>query len=111
MNKLQILEREKGVFVIEGDLTFASIDKDTLKSLDFLTASKTITLDLSQVVVTDSAGLALIIEWLKYARNKRIQIRVKNIPEQLRKIAKLSGLDKIGTLVINADSDSNPTTA
>lgn len=111
MNKLQILEREKGVFVIEGDLTFAAIDKDTLKSLDFLTASKTITLDLSQVVITDSAGLALIIEWLKYARNKRIQIRVNNIPEQLRKIAKLSGLDKIGPLVINADSDSNLTTA
>jgi phospholipid transport system transporter-binding protein len=53
-----------------------------------------VTINLSHVVCTDSAGLALMIEWIKYTRQHRIQLRFKNIPEQLRNLAKLSGFDK-----------------
>lgn len=106
MNKLQIIEQDKGVFVLDGDLTFSSIDKDTVKSLTFLTSAKEVTLDLSRVQLTDSAGLALMIEWIKYARSKRTQTVFKNIPEQLRNLAKLSGLDKMSSLIsISADSN------
>jgi len=47
-----------------------------------------------------------MIEWIKYARSKRTQTVFKNIPEQLRNLAKLSGLDKMGSLIsISADSN------
>jgi phospholipid transport system transporter-binding protein len=68
--------------------------KKTVSSFAFLTTSKQITVDLGGVGNADSAGLALMIEWVKYSRSKRVQLRFRNIPEQLLNLAKLSGLDK-----------------
>jgi phospholipid transport system transporter-binding protein len=94
VSKLVIIDQGTGLFVVDGDLTFATIDKKTVKSFDFLKSTKQVTIDLSRVTCTDSAGLALMIEWIKYTRHHRIQLRFKNIPEQLRKLAKLSGFDQ-----------------
>lgn len=93
MSKLQITDEGAGCFAVDGDLTFATIDKKTVQSLAFLTAAKEITVDLSRVANTDSAGLALMIEWIRYARGKRTALSFKNIPRQLLNLAKLSGLD------------------
>lgn len=94
MSKLNIIDQGSGEFIIDGDLTFASIDKDTVKSFAFLSSSKEISIDLSKVINTDSAGLALMIEWIKYSRQHRLHLSFKNIPEQLLTLAKLSGFDK-----------------
>ena len=94
MTKLSIIDQGAGNFIIDGDLTFSTIDKQTVKAVAFLTSSKHITIDLGRVACTDSAGLALMIEWIKYTRHHRIQIAFKNIPEQLLNLAKLSGFDK-----------------
>lgn len=93
MSKLTIIDQGGGVFLIDGDLTFASIDKKTVTSFDFLNTTKLATIDFSRVTCTDSAGLALMIEWIKYTRHHRIQLHFKNIPAQLRNLAKLSGFD------------------
>lgn len=94
MSSLNIIKQSPRHFVIDGDLTFATIDKQTLKSFSFLNGAKDITIDLSRVSSTDSAGLALMIEWIKYSRHNRTQLAFKNIPEQLLNLAKLSGFDQ-----------------
>jgi phospholipid transport system transporter-binding protein len=94
VSKLNIIKQGARHFVIEGDLTFATIDKHTLTSFSFLKAASQITIDLSRVTSTDSAGLALMIEWIKYSRENRTQIAFKNIPAQLLNLAKLSGFDQ-----------------
>ncbi|TAL47083.1 MAG: STAS domain-containing protein [Methylovulum sp.] len=93
MTGLQIIDEGAGCFSVGGDLTFLTIGKDTVKSLAFLSSAKEITVDLSGVSNTDSAGLALMIEWIRYARGKRTPLRFKKIPKQLLNLAKLSGLD------------------
>ena len=103
MSQLSIIKESNGHFVVDGDLTFATIDKQTLKSFSFLKAAKEITIDLSRVSSTDSAGLALMIEWIKYSRQNRTQIAFKNIPEQLLNLAKLSGFDQSSHFAIQAD--------
>ena len=100
MTKLSIIDQGAGHFVIDGDLTFSTIDKQTVKSFTFLSVAKPITIDLCRVACTDSAGLALMIEWIKYTRHHRIQITFKNIPEQLLNLAKLSGFDKTGHFAV-----------
>ena len=105
MSRLSIIDQGGGHFSIDGDLTFATIDKQTVKSLAFLTTSKHITIDLGHVSCTDSAGLAVMIEWIKYTRSHRTQIAFKNIPEQLLKLAKLSGFDKTGHFAAQTDGD------
>jgi len=103
VSQLNIIKESTGHFVIDGDLTFATIDKQTFKSFSFLKAAKEITIDLSRVSSTDSAGLALMIEWIKYSRQNRTQIAFKNIPEQLLNLAKLSGFDQSSHFAIQAD--------
>jgi phospholipid transport system transporter-binding protein len=102
VSKLHIRDQGAGHFVVEGNLTFSTIDKNTVKSLDFLTAAKQVTVDLSGITLIDSAGLALMIEWIKYTRSKRIHLSFKNLPEQLLNLAKLSGFDEISHFTIQA---------
>lgn len=96
MNKVRIIDRGDGEYAVAGDLTFAGIDRATLKANSFLQAADPIVLDLSEVANTDSAGLALLIEWLKDARKRHKQLRFKNLPTQLQTLVKLSGLDNAG---------------
>lgn len=94
MSKVSIIESTPGVFSVSGELTFASINKDTIKSFAFLKKANPVVLDFGQITNTDSAGLALVIEWLKYAYQNHIEVKLHNLPKQLLTLAKLSGLDK-----------------
>jgi len=88
---------------IEGDLTFSTIDKNTAKIMNKLMTPNDISVDLKQVETSDSAGLALIIEWLKIARSRNIELAFINVPEQLKALAHLSGFDY---LFQSADQDN-----
>jgi len=93
VSKLNIVAQGAGHFFVDGDLTFSTIDQDTVKSFTFLKSAKDITIDLSHVTCTDSAGLALMIEWIKYTHDNNTRLHFRNIPEQLLTLAKLSGFD------------------
>jgi phospholipid transport system transporter-binding protein len=107
VTKLSIIDQGAGHFIIDGELTFTTIDKQTVKSFAFLSTAKHITIDLGRVTSTDSAGLALMIEWIKYTRHHRIQITFKNIPEQLLNLAKLSGFDKTSHFAAQTGGDQD----
>ena len=95
MNRLlSVVTDSLGHAKVNGEMTFSAIDKKVLSTFGFLAGTKQVTVDLGGVTNSDSAGLALLIEWIKHARTKRLQIRFRNIPEQLINLAKLSGLDK-----------------
>jgi phospholipid transport system transporter-binding protein len=105
VTELSIVDQGAGHFIVDGDLTFATINKQTVKSFAFLTATKRITIDLAGVANIDSAGLALVIEWIKYTRHHRTQVVFKNIPEQLLNLAKLSGFDQTGHFATETAGD------
>ena len=52
-------------------------------------------IDLAGVSSTDSAGLALLIEWLSLAKCSGQTLRYENIPSQLQQLAKLSEVDEL----------------
>jgi len=94
MFKLLLIEQSPGYYLVEGGLTFANIDKQTVKSFKFPDGMASICIDLSKVTATDSAGLALMIEWIRLSQISRIKLSFKNIPAQLLALAKLSGFDE-----------------
>ena len=51
--------------------------------------------DLTKVQRIDSAGLALLVEWLRQAKRNDISIRFKNIPARMLAIAAICGLEQI----------------
>lgn len=52
-------------------------------------------IDLSAVTSSDSAGLALLIEWLSVARAAGRKLRYENIPVQLHQLGDLSEVDEL----------------
>lgn len=87
--------------IIKGDLTFASIHKKTVDAIDFkqLSHRQVVTIDLSKVNSSDSAGLALLVEWIKLSKRDFIQLKFNHIPRQLLTLARLSGFEKNGYFV------------
>jgi len=51
--------------------------------------------DLGAVTGSDSAGLALLIEWLSIARQAGRTLRYENVPSQLHQLARLSDVDAL----------------
>ena len=107
MSILKIIDQGSGRLTVDSDLTFQSIDGQYVKSLAYFKAGKEVIIDFSPVTNADSAGLALIIEWIKYSRSKRIPLRFKNIPDQLFNLAKLSGFDQLSQFVLHANLPEN----
>lgn len=52
--------------------------------------------DLSGVELANSAGLALLLEWMDLARSRHLDLRFLNLPGSLERIAAISNL---GTLL------------
>ncbi len=96
MQNLEIITMQTGCLSVKGDLTFASINAKTVKCVDFSNscANNTLTLDLKLVTNCDSAGLALMIEWIKYSQQQQVKLIFQHIPQQLLLLAKLSGFEK-----------------
>jgi len=89
------------VFEDKGDGTFAIIGKLTFKTVtDIFEESKeafeehaVITVDLSGVTESDSAGLALLLEWINWAKYYVHEIQYKNLPDQIKAIAEISEVE------------------
>lgn len=52
-------------------------------------------LDLSGVTKTDSAGLALVVDWIRTARQRGADLKIVGAPSQLTDIARVSGLESV----------------
>jgi phospholipid transport system transporter-binding protein len=53
--------------------------------------------DLGQVRSGDSAGLAVLLEWLASAQRSGTSLDYENIPPQMLAIARISEIDKMLT--------------
>lgn len=53
------------------------------------------TVDLSEVTDMDSALLALLLAWLRDAKTRQRDLAFANLPEALRTIARLYGVDSL----------------
>jgi phospholipid transport system transporter-binding protein len=78
--------------MVSGDLNFATVMKVWNQSLPLLMKRESFYFDFSNVISTNSAGLALMIEWIKYARSTHKNIEFNYLPPQLMSIASVSGI-------------------
>ena len=78
-----------GEFKISGDLDFQTVPAMWQKSLALFANCPSIQIDLSGVNRSTSAGLALLIEWMRFARSRNLSIAFHNLPIQMREIARV----------------------
>lgn len=83
-----------GQFQLSGELSFATVNGvlEESRTVLFGKPSPRIDIDLGTVTRADSAGLALLIEWLRMAQQKQCDICYYHLPEQMIAIAEAGDL-------------------
>jgi phospholipid transport system transporter-binding protein len=85
--------RADGTVDVSGSLTFDTVPNFLAQGTGWLDGGKgTIILDMKAVSKTDSAGLALMLEWLQQARKTECTIHFVNIPERVQVLIRVNGL-------------------
>ncbi|HVC28209.1 MAG TPA: STAS domain-containing protein [Gammaproteobacteria bacterium] len=84
-----------GRFRIEGRLDFDTVVQALDTSQHLFAELHAIQLDLSGVSAIDSAGLALLIEWIGRAKRSNCHLSFRNVPAQAMAIARISDVEKL----------------
>jgi phospholipid transport system transporter-binding protein len=78
-----------------GALHFTTVSGLLAAGTDAIGRNEAGVIDLAGVTVSDSAGLALLIEWLSVAKSASRALRYENIPSQLQQLARLSEVEEL----------------
>lgn len=86
-----------GRFALIGDMNFDTAEAILRASEDLFEDHTQIEIDFSKVEDNDSAGLALLLEWVTWANHTVREIRFQNLPERIMAIAKTTEVEKLLT--------------
>ena len=92
------LEYEIGTGLsLTGELTLATVTSTYQQSLNYFQSEDSIPkmINLAKVTCVDSAGLSLMIEWLRLGKKQNTEIEFRNIPGQITPLVKLFGIDNL----------------
>lgn len=95
-SELTQLRRDGDVIRVEGPLTLETVTSVLRQSSSiFPRDGSAVTLDLGGVEESDSAALALLLEWLRRGRREDRDVRFRNLPQRLLQLARISDLETI----------------
>ena len=97
MSDFTLKDLGDGRFSLSGRMTFDTAGDILQKSEDLFEPHTLLEIDLSGITHTDSAGLALLLEWINWARHYVREIRFENVPEQILAIARISEVSDLLT--------------
>jgi phospholipid transport system transporter-binding protein len=84
-----------GRFRVSGVLDASTAREVLEQSESRFEQFKELDVDLGGVGESDSAGLALLIEWLRIARQGEKTIRFANVPAQIEALARISEVEDL----------------
>ncbi len=79
-------------FLVSGDIIFPTATQILNESREAFSRRSEWVCDLSGITACDSAGLAVLIEWKKWAKQQNKRIQLLNIPAVMQSIASAAGL-------------------
>lgn len=85
----------EGRLAARGELDFATAAAGLQAGLAAMAPGKAWSIDLSGVTAGDSAGLAVMVEWLSAARARGATLRYEAVPAQILAIARISDLEAL----------------
>ena len=84
-----------GRFRVSGVLDASTAGEVLEQSESRFEQFKDLDIDLGGVGDSDSAGLALLIEWLRLARHREKTIHFANVPAQIEALARISEVEDL----------------
>ena len=96
MNQPSLEKINDQQYILSGELTMQNVSKMSRDTAPLIkTMSGDIYIDLSKIERADSAGLALLIDWLRIAKRRNFRLHFEQLPEQLMQIAKVCELHSV----------------
>jgi len=81
-----------GMLTISGEFGFTTASDLLTQGKNLVSTHKELTIDLSGITGSDSAGLAVMLEWMAQSKAAGQQLHFLNVPESLLEIARVSNL-------------------
>ncbi|MCP5419230.1 MAG: STAS domain-containing protein [Gammaproteobacteria bacterium] len=85
----------EGRFKVAGELSFATVNTLWQQGAQLFAPHSALLVDLQGVTRADSAGVALLVEWLRQARLRSQILQFAHIPPQMRSIIAIADLDRV----------------
>lgn len=89
---LTVTTEADGTLALQGPLNFDTVRAVLAQTTSALASAVHPCIDLSGITRTDSAGLALLVEWVKCARTKQQPLVLRGVPSQLTALAAACGV-------------------
>lgn len=84
-----------GRLAASGEPDFATATAALESGLGLLASGEDWTIDLAGITAGDSAGLAVLVEWLSAVRARGARLRYVAVPAQILAIARISDLEDL----------------
>lgn len=97
MSDFELKDLGDGNFSLTGEMNFDTAEKILRASEAPFEAHTRLEIDLSGVTNSDSAGLALLLEWVTWANHTVREIRFSGMPQRVMDIAKTTEVDGLLT--------------
>lgn len=94
-----------GRFRVHGALAFGTVTRLLKESRKRFAGQKRLLIDLSAVAEGDSAGLALLLEWLRSARNAGQEVLFTSIPPPITALSRIGEVDDLLEAHVQADEN------
>jgi len=89
-----VIRREGGRIVLSGSVTLANVAGILEEGRRHLEEGVK-TVDVGEVSELDSSLLAMLLSWLREAHAKERELQFANLPESLRTLARLYGVEAL----------------
>ncbi|MEM1174453.1 MAG: STAS domain-containing protein [Pseudomonadota bacterium] len=97
MSSYALEDKGEGRFALTGDMTFSTVERILEESESQFGQHTRLEVDLSGITRSDSAGLALLLEWITWANHTVREIRFTEMPERVLAIARTTEVDALLT--------------
>ena len=95
MPRAKIQRQDTRTYCVHGAMTFDSVTDLWRQSMDMFSGETVFHVDLAQVTHTDSAGLALLVEWMREASRQGARIDFLHPPAQMLALAEAANLEQV----------------
>lgn len=94
-NRFELRDLGDGRFALDGEMSFDTAERILRVSEAPFEQYTRIEVDFAGVTKSDSAGLALLLEWITWANHTVREIRFTSLPERIVAIAKTTEVDHL----------------
>ncbi len=95
VQRANIKRQDARSYGVHGAMTFDCVTDLWQRSADMFAGQAVVQIDLAQVTHTDSAGLALLVEWLREASRQGVRMELLNLPAQMLALASAANLEQV----------------